>query len=40
MEKELKRKEIIIATYDIKVKELTSRLAGDTDRVRLMDKMH
>jgi hypothetical protein len=39
MEKELKRKEIVITTYDLKVKELSSRLAGDHDRLRLMTRM-
>jgi hypothetical protein len=39
MEKELKRKEIIIATYELKVKELSIRLAGDSERIKLMAKL-
>lgn len=39
MEKELKRKEITIATYELKVQELNSRLAGDNERIKLMSKM-
>lgn len=39
MEKELKRKEIIIATYELKVGELNARLAGDGERIKLMNKL-
>lgn len=39
MEKELKRKEIVIGTYELKVKELNIRLAGDSERIKLISKL-
>jgi hypothetical protein len=39
MEKELKRKEIVIAGYEIRVKDLNHKLAGDHDRIKVMAKM-
>ena len=39
MEKELKKKEITIQSYQEKIVQLNNRLAGDGERVKLMDKM-
>lgn len=39
MEKELKKKEIIISQYQDKITELSHRVAGDNERVRLMGRM-
>ena len=39
MEKELKKKEVLISTYQTKITELSHKLAGDTERVKLMNKM-
>lgn len=39
MEKELKRKEIIIASYEIKMEEVGTKLAGDNDRIRLITRL-
>lgn len=39
MEKELKRKEIIIASYEIKMSEMGNRLAGDSERIKLIAKL-
>lgn len=40
MEKELKRKEIVISSYELKVNEINNKIAGDGERVKLMGKMN
>jgi len=39
MEKELKRKEVVIGSYEIKLNDLSSKAVGDVERIKLMSKM-
>lgn len=39
MEKELKKKEVVIVSYQQKLTELTRQLSGDAERVKLLGKM-
>jgi chromosome segregation ATPase len=39
MEKELKKKEVVIGSYQARITELNHQLAGDSERIRLATKM-
>ena len=39
LEKELKKKEVLIVSYQAKITELSNKLTGDSERVKLMNKM-